>query len=959
MKNVFTISSETSFLDALADGLWERAKGDATRLADMRVLLPTRRACRMLREAFLRLTQDKPTLLPRMQPIGDVDEDELLFADAAIDANIPPAIAPLRRRLLLAQLIKRRDAAMSMDQAVHLAEALGHFLDEAQIRRCDFARLPDLVENRELAQHWQETVQFLSILTDAWPAILAEEGCLDPAERRNRVLVAQAAAWRAKPPNFPLIAAGSTGTMPATAELLDTIASLPLGAVVLPGIDRDMDEEQWQAVDELHPQHGMKELLNVMVFDRAKVKDWAEPQAISARFSLLREAMRPARVTEEWRNLRPEKIPTEALKGLSRASFAHPQEEAQAVALMLRQALQEPEKSVALVTPDRNLAERVVVLLARWGIEANDSAGSVLAEQPIGSYLAALIAAAVPHAEAVDWLSFLKHPYTACGLSLAECRAKARHVELTLWRTEKPEPSLWLETIRAALQPLSVTWNHERPLAAWIDDHLKLAELLAATDKEKGADRLWQQEDGEAAASWMNDLREASRGFPPISGDTYENLFGELLRQASFRPTRGAHPRLSILGPLEARLLRPDVVVLGGMNEGVWPPEVAVDPWMSRPMKKDFGMAVAEYRIGLSAHDFIQLACAPKVIMTRSVRAGGSPTVPSRFLLQLETVLRALGHSDKDKDALQPIEPWQAWARMLDEPEPQQIKPCAPPEPKPPVELRPKQLSVTEIGLWQRNPYAIYARHVLGLRKLDPLEAELDAADRGNLIHVILEKFVRDYPENLPPDALAKLLVIGREKFDVYKAHADVQAFWWTRFERIADWFIAVEGERRSVGIRPVAVEVSGKIAFDDFVLKGRADRIDRLVDGSLSIIDYKTGAVPKDKEVESGLEPQLPLLSIIAARGGFEGVKAAPSAEISYWKLGGGRSDDSNKEKPITENIAVLAAEAEDGLKKLIAAFADPATAYQAVPKPLRAPRYDDYAHLARLAEWGRSDED
>lgn len=956
MKNIFTISPEFSFLDTLAAGLWDRAGGDVANLASLQILLPTRRACRVLREAFLKITNDQPTLLPRMQPMGDIDEEELLFAEAAVD--IPPAITPLRRRLLLAQLIKHRDAAMPMDQAVHLAEALALFLDETQIRRCDFGKLAGLVQKRELAQHWQETVKFLSILTEVWPQILAEEGCLDPAERRNRVMAAQVAAWKADPPNFPVIAAGSTGSMPSTAELLDTIASLPQGFVVLPGLDQTLDEETWQAVDELHPQYGMRELLQVMEVKREAVKEWMPSSPSSPRLRLLSEAMRPAATTEAWRDLQPEHIPPDAVAGLSRTSFAYPQEEAQAIALMLRQALQDQTPSVALVTPDRNLAERVTVLLARWGIEANDSAGSSLAERPVGSFLALVLAVAAPAADAVAWLSLLKHPYAACGLDGTECRSRARQVEISCWRTDKPETSPWLEELKQSVV-LKTAWDQERSLADWLDDHIRLAEKLAATNTGHGPDRLWQGEEGDTAAAWISDLRAAAENFPPVTGEVYANLFIELLRQASFRPSYGLHPRLSILGPLEARLLRPDMVVLGGMNEGVWPPEMAVDPWMSRPMKRDFGIVAAEHRIGLSAHDFVQLASAKKVIMTRSLRSGGSPTVPSRFLLQLETVLRALGHSDKNKDALAAKEPWQEWTRMLDEPLSGEIKPCAAPEPRPPVAWRPTLLSVTEIGTWQRNPYAIYAKHVLGLHKLDPLEAQLDAADRGNLIHKALEKFIHDNPVTLPPDALDSLLAIGRGLFDAYRAHADIQAFWWPRFERIAKWFVAYETERRAEGLRPVAVEVSGQMGFGDFILKGRADRVDRAADGSLVIIDYKTGAVPSRQDVESGIEPQLPLLSLMAAHGAFKDVSAAASSRLSYWKLSGGRDEDSNKETFFEEGLDALLGEAEAGLHNLIATFANPDTAYQAVPKPARAPRYDDYAHLARLAEWGRTSGD
>ena len=297
------------------------------------------------------------------------------------------------------------------------------------------------------------------------------------------------------------------------------------------------------------------------------------------------------------------------------------------------------------------LAERVATMLARWGIEANDSAGSSLAEQPIGSFLSDVLAVAEPTADAVAWLSLLKHPLAACNLTTAECRARARHLEITTWRTDGPQPSSWLDELETSAKILGGTWHTPRPLASWIEHHLRLAETFAVTDQEKGATRLWQDEAGEAASTWLDDLRQASINIAPVTGAEYANLFRELLRQASFRPAYGLHPRLSILGPLEARLLRPDFIVLGGMNETVWPPETAVDPWMSRPMKRDFGMGDPDYRIGLAAHDFVQLSHAPRIAITRSRRAGGSPTVPSRFLLQTETVLRAVELSNPTHDA--------------------------------------------------------------------------------------------------------------------------------------------------------------------------------------------------------------------------------------------------------------------------------------------------------------------
>jgi ATP-dependent helicase/nuclease subunit B len=946
-KTVFTIPPGTSLVDALAEGLWRQAQGDYS-LADTRVFLPTRRACLHLREAFLHRMDKKAALLPRMQPLGDIDEEEFFFTDTDVDTVIPPAITPLRRKLLLAQLIMAKDDSMRIDQAAQLADALAQFLDQAQIMRCDFTKLAALVEEQDLAEHWKQTVAFLEILTTAWPKILTAEGCTDPAERRNRLLETQAAAWCAQPPKFPIIAAGSTGTMPATRDFLDAIASLPSGMVILPGLDQELDEESWQAVTDSHPQHGMKQLLEKFDVKRADVKIWGADKIRVPRARLLQESMRPAEVTEEWRKLRPADIPPEALNGLSRIELNHPQEEAQAIALIMRAALETENKTAALVTPDRDLAERVSGLLVRWGIAANDSGGTSLAACPVGGFLLDVLAAASSDAGAVDYLSLLKHPLAACGLSPAECRAHAREVEISVWRNERSEQSEWLDSFKKSLKPLASLWKKHLPLSEWIAAHIRLAEALAASNAEGGSARLWKGDDGEAAATWLDDWRASAHGFHPLTGEEYQGLFTQLLRAITVRPRYAQHPRLSILGPLEARLIQSDVMILGGLNEGVWPPEAGVDPWMSRPMKKKFGLASPEYRIGLSAHDFVQLASAPEVVLTRARRAGNAPTVPSRFLLQLETVLHALDYQDR----LVPREAWQAWAQMLDEPK--EITPCAKPVPCPPAASRPTQLSVTEIGTWQRNPYAIYAKCILGLRKLDPLDADIDMADRGTVIHEALDRFIKKYPDRLPQNALEELLVLGRKLFAAYDEHPQAKAFWWPRFERIAAWFAANEQERRAEGIKVLKAEATGKIALNGFTLKGRADRIDRLADGTLAIIDYKTGTTPKAEDVKQGLEPQLPLLALIAEQNGFDGVDAARVGEIAYWKLSGGH--DVAAMQPVKGEIEQLSQEARTGLEKLIKKFADPATPYLAVPRPNYRPRYDDYGHLARLAEWGRT---
>lgn len=959
MKRVFTIPPGYPFLDRLAAGISAQAKNG--NLADMLVLLPTRRAILHLREAFLRQSGAQGTLLPRMQPVGGIDEDGLFFAEERnLEFEIPPAIPPLRRQLLLTRLISAKDKNILPDQAAQLAAALAHFLDQTQANRRDFRDLAQLTP-ANLAGHWQQTLEFLRIVTEEWPKLLAAEGCVDPATRLNLLIEAQAEAWRQKPPAHPVIAAGLTGTIPATAELLDVIATLPQGAVVLPGLDCGLDEEAWQEVDESHPQNGMKEILKKFGLRRDEVKLWPScAEKPSPRVRLLNEAMRPPKTTGEWRNLKQTDIPRAALEGIARLELDNAQEEAQAVALVMRAALEEQSKTAMLVTPSRDLAERVAAALARWGVEVNDSAGLPLRTQPVGGLLLDVLAAARKGAGPVEYLSLLKHPIAACGLDPAECRKKARDMEVLAWRAPGGEDGKkskdirrWFAGFKKSLAPLAQGWRKKKPLAEWLAAHIAVAEQTAASADEKGPERLWRGAAGEAAAGWLAALREAAYDFPPLNGESYAGLFAEFLRSEKVRPSFGLHPRLSILGVIEARLIHADLVILGGLNEDSWPPETGVDPWMSRPMKKTFGLPAPEERVGGAAHDFVQLASAPEVVLTRARRAGSAPAVPSRFLLQLETVLQALGYHGKDNDALAPAQPWAAWARMLDEPA--TIKPCEKPLPCPPVKARPDSLRVTEIGTWQRNPYAIYARRILNLEKLEPLEVEAGASERGIIIHEALEKFLTEFSAKLPPDALEELLRAGRESFAVYEDFPQVAAFWWPRFERAAAWFIEQESARRANGIKLVKAEAAGTLALGHFTLRGRADRIDKLPDGTLAIIDYKTGAVPSGKSIRKGLEPQLPLLALIAEAGGFKDIAKAKVAQLAYWKLGG----EKNGAQPVKEDLGELVPAAREGLLALIARYADPKMPYRAMPRPAFMPRFDDYAHLARVAEWSAGEND
>ncbi len=960
---LYTIPAGVPFVDALAAGIRCRLGGGPEDLAGVTVLLPTRRACRSLGEAFLRLNQGRPLLLPRLSPIGDIDEDELALAgwDAETPGGleVPPAISGLRRQLLLSRLvIADRERDPTPEQAARLAAELARLLDQVDTERLSFAGLAALAPEA-FADHWRTTLEFLKIVSERWPEVLAAEGCLDPARRRNLLLDAQAEAWRRRPPEGPVIAAGSTGSIPATADLLGVVAHLPEGCVVLPGLDREADGATVEAVGPSHPQYGMVRLLAHLGAQAEAVGDWPHPGIEGSpveRARLINQALRPAAAIS---GARSDEVPPVALDGVERIDCPTPREEAGVIALVMRRTLEHPEdgRTAALITPDRALARRVAAELGRWGVEIDDSAGIELSRTPPGAFLGLIARMAEADFAPVPLLAALKHPLAAGGMARREFLERVRSLESAVLRGPRPAPGVaglgdggpLLEALETAVRPFAeVLARPAAPLGELLAAHVAAAEALAASDTEPGPERLWAGEAGEAVAGFVAELNDAAEVLEAVGGAAYPALFETLIAGRVVRPRYGRHPRLHIWGLLEARLQHADVVILGGLNEGAWPPQAEAGPWMSRPMMEAFGLPPPERRIGLAGHDFTQAFSAPRVVMTRSQRVAGTPTVPSRWLLRLANRLAGSAL----ETVMAPHDDWLGWYYRLDDAD---YRPAPPPQPRPPLAARPRSLSVSRIETWIRDPYTIHARNILGLEPLEPIDADPGAAERGTIVHRILERFVRDHPGELPANALERLLAIGEEVFSDLMAWPGVRAFWWPRFRRIARWFVDFEGDRRRRGYAPAATEAGGRLEVaapgGTFTLTGRADRIDRLAGGGLAIVDYKTGQPPSKKQVESGLTPQLPLEAAIAMAGGFEGVPAGTVDELLYVRLSGGREPGTGK--PLDIDVAEVAADALAGLERLVAAFDDPDMPYRSRPRPMFLSRFADYDHLARVKEW------
>jgi ATP-dependent helicase/nuclease subunit B len=984
--NIASIAPNIPFLDALA--LWwldRPGAADPAATADGLFIVPTRRAARGLADAFLRQAQGRPLLLPRILALGAVDETPLALSGALAQA---PAIPAARRLAVLSRLILAlrgaNGAPTEADRAWVLAGELADLLDEAARAEIDLARaLPNAVAE-DFAAHWNVTLQFLRIITHAWPAWLAEQGFADIAAHQIALLNAQTQAWRAAPPALPVIAAGSTGAIAAVARLLRVVAHLPAGLVVLPGLDMALDEASWDALDATHPQASLRGLLHALQATRGDVKPWsaiarAAPAPICppARIDLWRRALLPASSLGAWQAGQLTDDDGEGEHALPRLDPADQQEEAVAIALVLRDALARPHAQAALVTPDRALARRVSAELLRFGILADDSAGENLAETPAAIFLRLLAEAVAEDLRPVPLLALLKHPLAAAGLSQAACREAARRLERDCLRGPRPGPGLdglrarrgdatFLDRLAACLRPLLTLAETQdaapdRALAAL----LEAAEALATTDTAAGATRLWAGEDGQALAAHLAALRDALPVLPPQRLTLLPHLLQATLAGPAIRTRRalrgrdGAeHPRVFIWGLLEARLQSADLIVLGGLCEGVWPPFVDAGPWMNRAMRAAVGLPSPEERIGLAAHDFVMAGCAaPVVLLSAPRRRDGAPAIQARWLVRLEALLQGSGRRLARHPA--PL-----WARALDQPDGPPV-PVGPPAPAPAVALRPRKLSVTEIETWLRDPYAIHARHILRLRKLDPLEQSADAADYGRIAHDGMHRFFGRIGAAWPADAARQLEAEMDAALDAVGMCPALAAWWRPRLRRIAAWVAETEAGRRALG-RPqrLCPEIKGSwtfaAPFAPFTLHGRADRIERRADGRIAILDYKTGAPPSAKNVEDGLAPQLPLEAAMVRAGAFGDDLRGDIGELTYWHISGGYQPGKVLKlfKGDAARTEAVAETASFSLQRLVASFDDPGRAYLSQPSAGAAPRFSDYARLARVAEWAVAEE-
>jgi ATP-dependent helicase/nuclease subunit B len=981
---VYTIAAHRGFADALVAGLWPRYREPQLGLARLTLLLPSRRTVRTVTEAFVRLAGEEGAegmLLPRMVPVGDLDLDEALgplLDPLGAGAAIPRAADPTRRWLRLAAILaeverdKPRPAAGRLRQAFEMGRAMDRLLAEG-IAPGDLLSAPVVAIVKELARHWEDsTLTFLRVQAH-WQTECEARGEIDAPSRRNLLFDQAAALWRATPPAGPVVAAGVTGASPALARLLRVVSELPRGAVVLPDLDLSLAARVWDGLGAAgmpaepggppfarndavtHPQYHLKLLLNRMGIARGEVQPWhrsGPAAAPPARSKAISNLFLPSAHSAGWVDL-----PARArqLAGVKVMESAHPGAEAQAIAVLIREALEQPEKRVALITPDRGLASRVAGLLRRWDIVADDSAGQPLSQSAAGRLLLLLAELIAQDFAPVPLIAALTHPLVQPQGERPRWLENARRLDLAL-RGPRPGPGLaplrtladtaglaaWWQEAEALLDPL-VLPPEPIPLADLIDGLASVGEALCG-------EALWANADGRALAATVEELGGAAgeAGFA-IEPCELPAVLRDAMERIAVRPPWGGHPRVAIYGLLEARMSRADLVICGGLVEGVWPGSAAPDPLVPPAVQRALGVPGADFRIGLAAHDLAAALGAPEVVLSYALRSDGAPAVPSRFVLRVKALLGELAGRHEERQALR-------LAALLDHAE--RTPPYPRPRPMPDASQRKVDLSVTALDRLRSDPYQFYAAAILGLRRLDALDSEPSAAWKGTAVHAILDQW---HKAGEPPQGLH---AIADEVLDTMSAHPLTRSLWRPRLLAGLDWTAQEIGRLRGEGRAVLATEIRGEMLVRGVRLHGQADRIDRLADGTLAVVDYKTGKPPSWQQVDRGFALQLGLLALIAKAGGFAGV-TGEAARFEYWSLAKDtkRKDDGPGfgfvATPILEGTKRTGILQEDFLPRTRNYLDDALDRWIVGNDPFTARLnpdlavYSDYDQLMRLDEW------
>ncbi|OFW96610.1 MAG: hypothetical protein A2977_03455 [Alphaproteobacteria bacterium RIFCSPLOWO2_01_FULL_45_8] len=808
------------------------------------------------------------------------------------------------------------------------------FLDEIRTEGISLTTLKNFSSVAGQAEHWEKIQKFLTLVSDHWDAILKDEKCVEPVTWQRRFMDIQADLLERDRTKAPIMIAGSLGTIPSTARLIKVISTLKNGVVILPGLQREQKKE---FLSSRHPQFFLHRLLKKLNSAPEGVRELPSKEWNNA--SLFLEKIFDSRFTGPW-------ILPPSMENIQYIETSDQGEEARIICISIRKALEEGKKKILCISSDPKLLHRVSAELGFWSLSVSVQKKSLLDTQ-IGSFLHLATLWFSSPFPTVVMASTFKHSFVKKKKDVWNLfekyilrtwvgNASLLAIEHLLERESaelEPDVCDRLKTFYETLKNHLVFVQEAQPLGFYLD---KLESLIAwLLGSETDLENLFLElapEEGVVFQQLWQDLKKSSALIMTHPKMLSEILFSLLQDHQIPNVSKGNNESIFLMSPAEARFMEADFKILAGLNEGTWPAELRVDPFFSSSMRETLGLPSLETRFSQSAHDFLSAICIPvPVLITRSLRVGGVPSVPSRFLSYLEMRMGAYNLTfSQNKDL-------KVWARNLNSVS--QKTDLQAPRPLPPVSQRPKRLSVTDVSILLRDPYSIYAKHILKLTRLEPFIPEEKSRLFGLFVHNFLHRWA---PTSETP---MDVLLSGRAKFlfELYLGPVEQSRFLWEKFSILFEW---VKQQKK---LANTSTEIKGEFSFavEDhlFTLFGKADRVDWDQEGAI-LIDYKTGSIPPLSHVKEGKASQITLEALIFLRGGFSDLPPRlPLRDLQYWGL------LSEEILSIKEDLSLLTAQTQQNLEQLISSFYKETTPYLSHPKGFI--KEGEYDHLARLQEW------
>ncbi len=988
MANIFNISPRYPFLEVLASYIIETAKSENINIANDIILLPTRRACRYMKDVFFHLSNDSAVMLPTILPLGDVDENGLAFLDYEnenLDADLPPAISQIKRNLILSSLVKKKMPDFTEEQAYSLAVDLAHLMDTVEMEELSFNNLQYLVPE-EYSEHWQEVLEFLKIVTAEYPKILEENNVINPVDRKIRLIKKQIDYWKNFPPQGRVFAAGSTGSLVPISYMLRFISKMEKGFLILPGLDKNISDKDFEILtsdfpktNQNHPQYGLLKLIKGLGLKISDIPELPLPKlplfknydiAESDRELLSSYIMLSSDMNDDWSKL--PKLNEDVLNDVSEICLENDSDEVFAISGLLRKAVFENKRAL-LITPDRKIAKSVANELKRWNIIVDDSAGIPASDTITGNYIILVLKMLYENFSPYSILAVLKHKYTHLGYSKEELDSLTTSLEKNVLQgkvsvnnldkminesLDYPDVYNLLLKIKDITNGMFVKMfdSQNYHLFDLLYSHLSLVEKFVSSPDVDTNKILWDtdlhNDLSDELSSLLSSLKEIkdennSIDIDVMSVPAYFVFISNYLLSLSLRPKINSHPNISIMNSIEARLITADLYIMAGLNEDIFPRVTSDDPWMSRPMKAKFKLPLPERKVGLSSHDFVEFFCKKNVVMTHALKVDGNNTITSRWLTKLSAIVK-IANLKWDDSLSREVKSWIQISGFNEE-----VIPCKRPNPCPPISSRPKKLSATWIEKWYRDPYIIFANKILNLEKLKDINPVAGPAELGTVIHNSLEEFKKKKLSTYD-----ELMAIMMNNAIPYMDIPQID-FWYSKFEKVARWFVDYENDIKKTTSFSFEEEEGTFDITHDFTITAKVDRIDISCDNNAFIFDYKTGNPPSKAEVLSGYAPQLPIEALIFQNKGFKHIKTnSKVAGIRYIKLTGSSNGNITCDD-LDDSVNQIIEKAYVDLKGTITEFSKPTTPYLSRPNPNTVGHsieaYSEYSHLARVKEWNK----